>query len=59
MARYKSTNPRQGRLVSVFLEDQILPGTFEHTLSRLIDDELDLSDFDSRYHNDETGAPRL
>jgi len=57
LARYKDTNPRQGRLVSLFFEDQLLPGSFEHSLNRLIDEELDLSDFDRRYHNDETGAP--
>lgn len=33
------------------------PGTFEHTLSYLIDHELDLSIFDHRYDNDDTGRP--
>ena len=36
---------------------QILPGTFEYTLNYLIDNELDLSVFDSKYKNDDTGAP--
>ena len=36
---------------------QILPGTFEYSLHYLIDNEIDLSVFDSRYRNDETGAP--
>ena len=57
MPRYKDTNPRQGKFVSIYFEDQIQPGTFEHTLCRLIDSELDLAVFNNRYHNDETGAP--
>jgi transposase len=36
---------------------QIQPGTFEFTLNHLIDNELDLSCFDSGFKNDETGAP--
>ncbi|HFE37863.1 MAG TPA: transposase [Gammaproteobacteria bacterium] len=38
-------------------QKQILPGTFEYTLSYLIDNELDLSVFDARYRDAETGAP--
>lgn len=49
MPRYKDTNSRQGKFVSIYFEDQILPGTFEHTLNRLIDSELDLGIFDERY----------
>lgn len=56
MARYKPNKIKQGKFISIFFEDQVLPGTFEHTLSRLIDRELDLSLFDNRYRNDETGA---
>lgn len=57
MARYKPNKIRQGKFISVFFDDQLIPGTFEHTLNRLIDQELDLSIFDLRYTNDETGAP--
>ncbi len=57
MARYKPYSHAQGKFISIYFEDQILPGTFEHTLSHLIDRELDLSLFDQRYQNDETGAP--
>ncbi|MEO6024632.1 MAG: transposase [Burkholderiales bacterium] len=55
MARYKAidTSPR---FLAVDLSRQLLPGTFEHALNHLIDDEIDLSSFDSRYRNDETGA---
>jgi transposase len=44
-------------MLPVSYERQILPGTFEHTLSFLIDERIDLSVFEARYHNDQTGAP--
>ena len=55
MARYKhiDTSPR---LLPVDLARQLLPGTFEHALNHLVDREIDLSGFDERYCNDETGA---
>lgn len=55
MARYKhiDTSPR---FIAVDLERQLLPGSFEHALNHLIDHQLDLGCFDSRYKNDLTGA---
>lgn len=55
MARYKhiDTNPR---LLPVDLSKQLLPGTFEFALNHLLDEEIDLSGFDRRYRNDDTGA---
>jgi transposase len=57
MARYKPYDYRQTKMLPVRFEEQILPGTFEHTLNRLIDESIDLSVFDARYRNDEGGAP--
>jgi len=57
MARYKDVHYDQDKFIPVSFHKQILPGTFEYTLSYLIDNELDLSVFDARYRNDETGAP--
>ena len=57
MARYKEYDYRQGKFIPVSFDKQILPGTFEYTLNYLIDQELDLSLFDDRYSNDDTGAP--
>lgn len=56
MARYKpiDTSPK---FLPVDLSRQLLPGTFEHALNHLLDREVDLSGFDARFHNDETGAP--
>ena len=57
MARYKHYDYGQTKLLPISYERQILPGTFEHTLSYLIDNKIDLSVFDGRYNNDATGAP--
>jgi len=57
VARYKEYDYTQGKFIPVYFNKQILPGTFEHTLHYLIDNELDLSIFDLRYQNDKTGAP--
>jgi transposase len=57
MPRYKDYDYRQMKILPVSFERQILSGTFEHSLCYLVDEELDLSEFDSRYANDETGRP--
>jgi transposase len=44
------------KLLAVDLGRQLLPGTFEHALAHLIDQELDLSHFDAHYRNDERGS---
>jgi len=44
-------------MVPIRLADQVQPGTFEYTVNYLVDNEIDLSVFESRYQNDETGAP--
>ena len=57
MAKYKKYSYEQARFIPIHFDKQILPDTFEYTLSYLIDNEIDLSLFDNRYNNDETGAP--
>jgi transposase len=57
MARYKHYDTTQTKLLPVSFDRQILPGTFEHTLSYLIDEKIDLSVFEARYNNDDGGAP--
>jgi len=57
MARYKHYNYQQTKMLPVNFEEQILPGTFEHCVNYLVDHELDLQLFNSRYKNDRTGAP--
>ena len=57
MARYKPYSYAQGKFIPIHFENQILPGTFEYTLNHLVDNELDLSIFNDRFKNDESGAP--
>lgn len=57
MARYKNYNYDQSKLIPINFSDQILPGTFEYTLNYLVDQELDLSVFEARYKNDDSGSP--
>ena len=57
MARYKPYDYRQTKMLPVRFEEQILPGTFEYRLNRLIDESIDLSVFEARYRNDDGGAP--
>ena len=57
MPQFKEHDYSQGRFLSVDLGKQIQAGTFEYTVSHLIDHQIDLSVFDSKYRNDETGAP--
>jgi len=55
MARYKEVDT-QPRFLPIDLARQLLPGSFEHALNHLLDQELDLSSFDARFNNDTTGA---
>jgi len=56
MARYKDYCYGQTKMIALSYDRQILPGTFEYTLSEVIN-TIDLSLFDERYNNDNTGAP--
>ncbi|MEO6517012.1 MAG: IS1182 family transposase [Steroidobacteraceae bacterium] len=55
MARYKDVDSGL-KFLAVDLSRQLLPGTFEHALSHLLDHELDLSHFDAHYNNDLRGS---
>jgi len=56
MARYKLVD-RSPRFLPVNLDAQLLPGSFEHALDYLIDNEIDLGALGARFLNDDTGAP--
>jgi len=57
MARFKDYNYDHIKMLPIDFNRQILPGTFEHSLTYLIEHELDLSIFTSRYQNDDNGRP--
>jgi len=57
MARYREYSYEQSLMLPIQLSEQVQPGTFEYTVNYLVDNEIDLSVFELRYCNDETGAP--
>ena len=59
MAKYKPCNEDQMVMLPISLQDQLVPGTLEHTIHRLVEEHIDLSVFEARYHNDLTGAAAL
>ncbi len=59
MARYRDYSQEQARLLPISLKQQIQPGTIEYTINYLVDRDVDLSVFDTRYRNDTTGAPAI
>ncbi len=56
MAKFKPCNEDQLVMLPISLQDQLVPGTLEHTLNQLVEKHIDLSVFEARYNNDETGA---
>jgi len=55
MARFKPIH-KGLKLLPVDFDRQVIPGSFEHALCHLVDHELDLSAFHTRYKNDVEGA---
>jgi transposase len=56
MARYKPYQYDQMVMVPILFQDQLEPGTLEHTIHELVEHHIDLSVFEGRYQNDNTGA---
>lgn len=56
MAKFKPYNYDQLVMLPISLQDQLEPGTLEHTINILVENHIDLSVFEDRYQNDETGA---
>ena len=55
MAKYKRYDYKQMVMLSVSLEDQLVPGTLEFAIHTLVETRLDLRRFDEEYRNDDTG----
>jgi len=55
MAKYKPYDYSQSLLIPVFLQEQLMPGTLEFAIHTLVEERMDLSVFDDKYQNDETG----
>ena len=59
MARYKTYDYDQLMMVPVSLEEQLMPGTLEYAIHHVVEERLDVSIFDDRYGNDETGRKAI
>ena len=57
MARYKAYDLNQAKMIPLTYADQVVEGSFEYALNELVEQHLDMSEFDKRYANDETGRP--
>lgn len=55
MPNFKKYNYDQTAMVVINFEEQLQPNTFEYTLHHLIDNNIDLSAFYDKYHNDAGG----
>ncbi len=59
MARYKHYDYHQLMMVPVSLAEQLMPMTLEYAIHHVVEERLDLSIFDNRYCNDETGRKAI
>ncbi len=46
-------------MLPISLEAQLVPGSLEYTINEVVEKHVDLSAFDARYNNDETGASAI
>lgn len=59
MAKFKPCNYDQMVMLPITLEKQLVPGSLEHTINELVEKHIELSVFDERYSNDDTGASAI
>jgi len=59
MARYKHYDYNQLMMVPVSLEEQLMPGTLEYAIHHVVEECLDLSMFEDRYCNNDTGRKAI
>jgi len=56
MAKYKSYNYSQTVMLPVSLKDQLTHGTIEFAIHTLVEEIMDMTRFDTKFKNDETGC---
>ncbi|MFH2103039.1 MAG: transposase, partial [Chloroflexota bacterium] len=59
MAKYKAYDYDQMVMIPITLQNQLEPGTLEYTINELVEKNIDLSVFEGRYQNDDTGATAI
>jgi len=56
MPRYKYYDYNQTVMIAIELEKQILPGTLEYAIHRLVEERVKIEPFEKKLKNDETGC---
>lgn len=56
MPRYKHYSYEQAVMIPLRFDEQILAGSIEEAIHYIVDNHIDMSLFEGRYNNDETGA---
>jgi len=56
MAKYKNYNYSQTVMLPVSLKDQLMDGTIEYAIHKLVEEIMDMTGFDAKFKNDETGC---
>ncbi len=59
MAKFKPCNYDQMVMLPISLENQLVPGSLEHTVNELVEKHIEFSVFDEQYNNDDTGASAI
>ena len=57
MPRYKYYNYNQTVMIPIELEKQIIPGTLEYAIHKLVEERIKIEPFEKKLINDETGRP--
>jgi transposase len=56
MAKYKNYNYSQTVMLPVSLKDQLMDGTIEFAIHTLVEEIMNMTRFDAKFKNDETGC---
>jgi hypothetical protein len=59
MAKHQHYDYSQSVIAPIFLEDQLVPGTLEYAIHYIVEERLNMSIFDARYQNDNTGRKSI
>jgi transposase len=57
MPRYKYYDYNQTIMIPIELEKQIIPGTLEYAIHKLVEERINIEPFEKKLRNDETGRP--
>jgi transposase len=57
MPRYKYYDYNQTVMIPIELEKQIIPGTLEYAIHKLVEERVKIEPFEKKLINDETGRP--